>query len=66
MVEYTTPLGLTEVSLEHQWINVETNIGNAVADSMLGAWDDTTIGIIHNGGIRSRKLRAATIMGWRL
>ena len=55
LTEYTTPIGETGVFLERRgW--EESNIGNALTDSMIVAFDDTDkpcdMAFINNGGIR--------------
>jgi hypothetical protein len=54
MTDYTTDVGVITTKLATNGSR-ETNIGNAIADSMVkaGEWVDATIGFMNNGGIRS-------------
>ncbi len=57
--EYYDTVGSTTVNLTDKVANAnggihgECNMGNAITDSMLRAFDDTTIAFINDGGIRS-------------
>jgi len=57
LVEFTSPVGSTEVELTKDWTpagaSKEFNIGDVVADSMAEEFEDTSIAFINNGGIRS-------------
>ena len=56
MTEYREPIGSTLVNLtdfvEGREGQGETNLGNAITDSMVVAFDETTIAFINDGGIR--------------
>ncbi len=54
MSEYYTVIGSTDVLLSvPPQKNVESNLGDCVADSMAEMWDDTMIAFINNGGLRA-------------
>merc|ERR1719193_2100177 len=54
LTEYKTVYGYTEHSLhEESGDNAESNIGDAMADSMAEYYEDTHIALVNNGGIRS-------------
>ena len=56
MTEYRVPIGSTLVNLtdfvEEGGSQGETNLGNAITDSMVVAFNETTIAFINDGGIR--------------
>ena len=55
MSEYRVPIGSTLVNLTdfvEEGSQGETNLGNALTDSMVVAFDETTIAFINDGGIR--------------
>ena len=54
MTEYTKTVGVITTKLT-SWAAEESNLGNAITDSMVyaGEWTDATIGFMKNGGIRS-------------
>ena len=56
MTEYREPIGYTSVNLtdsnEGGEGQGETNLGNAITDSMVVAFNETTIAFINDGGIR--------------
>lgn len=57
MTEYRVPIGSTLVNLtdfvEEEGVSQgETNLGNAITDSMMVAFNETTIAFINDGGIR--------------
>ena len=56
MTEYREPIGSTLVNLtdsvEGREGQGETNMGNAITDSMVVAFEETTIAFINDGGIR--------------
>jgi len=64
LAEYKTTLGITSVDMFIPGIgdSEESNLGNAIADSMATAYNDTTIAIINNGGIRNN-IEAGNITG---
>ena len=53
MTNFTSTIGVTVTKLRRDGL-WESNLGNAITDSMVqeGEWEDTTIGLINNGGIR--------------
>jgi len=56
MSEYRVPIGSTLVNLTdfvEEGSQGETNLGNALTDSMVVAFDETTIAFINDGGIRA-------------
>ena len=53
MINFTSTIGVTLTLLRRNGL-WESNLGNAITDSMVqeGEWEDATIGLINNGGIR--------------
>ena len=56
MTEYRLPIGSTLVNLtdfvEEGGSQGETNLGNAITDSMVVAFNESAIAFINDGGIR--------------
>ena len=55
LTEYKTVYGYTETALVtvRQFDSVETNIGNVLCESMADFYEDATISLINNGGVRT-------------
>ena len=53
MINFTSTVGTTLTKLEGDGLS-ETNLGNAITDSMVqaGEWQEATISFMNNGGIR--------------
>jgi len=53
LAKYKEKIAKTNVDLFRRGNTEESNIGNAVTDSMVQAYDDTTIAIVNNEGVRA-------------
>jgi len=54
LTEYKAVYGYTETSLVESYLDsAETNIGNVLCDSMADFYEDATISLINNGGVRT-------------
>ena len=51
--DYKKTLGYSEVLLKERGDSEESNIGNAITDSMIAVYEDASIAMVNNGGIRS-------------
>ena len=68
MSEYRVPIGSTLVNLTdfvEEGSQGETNLGNALTDSMVVAFDETTIAFINDGGIRCSVVKRLESLSYR-